>query len=300
MLRFVRESIERDSVETLSDVLRVWKRMRSYSIALPYEIFSEETGGVSVFTAHQSKGLEFEAVFVPGLLDGVWGNRRVNDRLKLPETIAHSAGTIGTSENEEERRLFFVAVTRAKRILAMSFPESEKTQAKIPSEFVMETGIEPVRAEKTGSSEIERFLSACLSSRAGLLEKPMDEAELLYIRERLSDYKLSATDLSRFLSDPQEFLEGAILRYPFEDTPHTVFGKAYHSALESFFLDWKKTGEKPDKETLIQAFERSIRRSFLPPEFLADALERGRTGLSGWWDLQAPDSVLPKELEYGF
>lgn len=74
-------------------------------------------------TAHQSKGLEYECVFVPGVLNGVWGNTRNMDKLDLPESIAGTA-LEASEKNEEERRVFFVALTRAKSVLEVSFPAS--------------------------------------------------------------------------------------------------------------------------------------------------------------------------------
>jgi DNA helicase-2/ATP-dependent DNA helicase PcrA len=72
-------------------------------------------------TAHQSKGLEYECVFIPGVLNGSWGNLRDIEKLKLPESI--TGATIESFEkDEEERRVFFVGLTRAKSVLEVSFP----------------------------------------------------------------------------------------------------------------------------------------------------------------------------------
>lgn len=81
--------------------------------------------------------MEYEHVFIPGALNGVWGNSRNAEKLALPDSI--TGGKIDTSEkNEEERRLFFVAVTRAKTGLDITFPASIRGMAKLPSEFLAE------------------------------------------------------------------------------------------------------------------------------------------------------------------
>lgn len=77
-----------------------------------------------------------------------------------------------------------------------------------------------------------------------------------YIREFFSTYKLSATDLNKFLSDPLVFLRDTIFRYPFEENEHTIFGKTYHKALEIFYATYKNTGEAPSKSWLNSQFQR--------------------------------------------
>lgn len=47
--------------------------------------------------------------------------------------------------------------------------------------------------------------------------------ELTYLREVLSYYRLSPTDLNVFLEDPKIFFKKTILKYPFEDNPHFIF-----------------------------------------------------------------------------
>lgn len=88
----------------------------------------------------------------------------------------------------------------------------------------------------------------------------------MYIREFLENYKLSATDLNKFLADPQVFLRETIFRYPFEENEFTVFGKAYHKALEIFYVSYKNTLEVPTLSWLIDQFRSLLYREILPPE----------------------------------
>src|SRR5680860_307292 len=65
-------------------------------------------GGVKLMTVHASKGLEFDYVFITGLEDGLFPNQR--------------NGEVKTNEDaEEERRLFYVALTRARKKIFLSF-----------------------------------------------------------------------------------------------------------------------------------------------------------------------------------
>jgi DNA helicase-2/ATP-dependent DNA helicase PcrA len=92
-----------------------------------------EGEGVNLLTVHASKGLEFEEVYVVDLMDGRFPNRKLMER---------------TGSMEEERRLFYVAVTRAKSRLHLSMARYDRVK-KIdfkPSPFLEEAGL--IRSEK--------------------------------------------------------------------------------------------------------------------------------------------------------
>jgi DNA helicase-2/ATP-dependent DNA helicase PcrA len=88
-----------------------------------------EGEGVNLLTVHASKGLEFDDVFVVDLMDGRFPNHKLMNK---------SGGNI-----EEERRLFYVAVTRAKDRLSLSYAKYDRVK-KIdfkPSPFLYEAGL---------------------------------------------------------------------------------------------------------------------------------------------------------------
>ena len=85
--------------------------------------FSAESSGrgVNLMTLHRSKGLEWEAVFLPRLLDG-----------ELPFRAGRAV-----SDPQEERRLLYVGITRARSRLYLSWPNEAKAK---PSPFLVELG----------------------------------------------------------------------------------------------------------------------------------------------------------------
>lgn len=87
----------------------------------------EERSGVRLMTVHASKGLEFEYVFIPGLESGLFPHERT---FKGPKN----------EDDEEERRLFYVALTRAKKKLFLSYAQTRiifgNRQINVPSEFI--------------------------------------------------------------------------------------------------------------------------------------------------------------------
>lgn len=86
--------------------------------------------GVNLLSVHASKGLEYQEVYVVDLMDGRFPNRK----------LMHRGGSL-----DEERRLFYVAVTRAKDILYLSFARYDKIKKTdfSPSQFLYEAGLVP-------------------------------------------------------------------------------------------------------------------------------------------------------------
>ncbi|MBU0720166.1 ATP-dependent helicase [bacterium] len=86
--------------------------------------------GVNLLSVHASKGLEYKEVYVVDLMDGRFPNRKLMQR----------GGSL-----DEERRLFYVAVTRAKDILYLSYAKYDKIKKMnfVPSQFLYEAGLVP-------------------------------------------------------------------------------------------------------------------------------------------------------------
>lgn len=87
----------------------------------------EENKRVKLMTVHTSKGLEFPVVFVAGVAEGIF---------------PHANSVNSTSELEEERRLMYVAITRAEKVLYLTFPRKRyvfgSIQSYVPSRFLAE------------------------------------------------------------------------------------------------------------------------------------------------------------------
>lgn len=90
----------------------------------------EEEPAARLMTVHAAKGLEFNAVFVTGLEAGLFPHERANEERQTPE------------EAEEERRLFYVAITRAKKLLFLTYAQLRtifgRQQVNVPSDFLLD------------------------------------------------------------------------------------------------------------------------------------------------------------------
>lgn len=95
--------------------------------------------GVRLMTVHASKGLEFDYVFIAGLEQDLFPHRRMG------------SNDISDNQAEEERRLFYVALTRARKKIYLSYAEFRtifgERNVGVPSEFIFDIGDEFMEAE---------------------------------------------------------------------------------------------------------------------------------------------------------
>ena len=99
----------------LKDFLEIIALMIEQKVPIYEEDLDIKTGAVSLLTAHKAKGREFSSVFIIRAVDGKWGNNVVRELIKLPAEIISNTDLSVKEKNEDERRLFYVALTRAKK-----------------------------------------------------------------------------------------------------------------------------------------------------------------------------------------
>lgn len=251
-------------------------------IRLTYELPHLSTSGVRLMTAHQSKGLEFHTVILSNFRDGHWDKRRRPSGVAVPEDLLFGWGKEQKAfeQHQDERRLCFVAMTRAKRELIMVCPREltvgEKSRMIGPSGFFSEMGALP---EEEGLLRDPEGSSLLLRPKSSL----MDGALRDYLEERLKTFALSPTSLNRFLRDPQEFLLVDLLAQPEHFDESAVrglgYGSAVHWALRQWAVAWKE--EKPFEQShFLEAFAWYLReRTLLTDHQRRDLLALGSEAL---------------------
>ena len=113
---------------------------------------SEDVDGVRLMTLYQAKGLEFPIVFVPNLLDGEWPTKEMGDGL-FPRELLREAVPAGDIHTDEERRLLYVAMTRAQDRLILTThggPAAAKEASRFVGEILDGAGVEVRRIDRTG------------------------------------------------------------------------------------------------------------------------------------------------------
>lgn len=184
---------------------------------------------VRLMTAHKAKGLEFDYVFICGARDKHWGNKRDINLFKLP--IASLARLDSAEKNEDERRLFYMAITRARKEVLVTYPAmSDDGREYVPSQFINE--IRPDLKEDIITTDI--FQGLALEVPRLSLGKPKTD-EKAFIKDLFLSRGLSPTSLNNYLRCPWKFFYSNLLRLPQTPTLSQIYGTAKHSALQHFF-----------------------------------------------------------------
>ena len=203
------------------------------------EIDWTRNNAVNILTIHSSKGLEFPVVFVVNLVTQRFPSRDRKEQIPLPPELIRETLPEGNEGLEEERRLFYVAITRAqdKLFLASSrFYGEGKRERKI-SPFVIETlGKEYVESiVKTNIAEPEGqqlslldVFNANLPSSDKIIvpANPTGIYPITY---------LSYSQIQTFQSCPLHYKLRYIMNLPTPPSPALSYGVSVHSALRDFF-----------------------------------------------------------------
>jgi DNA helicase-2/ATP-dependent DNA helicase PcrA len=267
-------------------------------LRLSYSLPHLTEHGVAVMTAHQSKGLEFDCVILPNFREGHWDSRRHPPSVSIPEDLLFGWQKDQRSfeKSQDERRLAYVAMTRARRELLFICPRElttgEKTRSVSPSRFLAEAGNLP---EET--AELRDPGRAAL-----LLHEPVPDfdAEMkAFLKSRLENYALSVTALNHFLEDPKLFLEIDLLETPQAKEPSLIYGNAVHDALRKWGLSVQQ-GNPLTEAQFLAAFRTYLKeREILTEAERARLLKIGEEALPRYYHarLSGPPPLVSK-VEY--
>jgi DNA helicase II / ATP-dependent DNA helicase PcrA len=277
------ESVKNPKI-TLKKLLDDFKKMEDYNIPIEIEKLTYAQQGVNLMTAHGSKGLEFETVFLINTIAPAWEkSRSQTDTFKFPpfsKLDLNFKEDEKEKKEEEERRLFYVALTRAKQNLQISYPinkvknDKELEKSKFVSEIIEKTNLEPQTLELT-NEEITKYASLALFDELEPNLKPINDA---YIQNKLKNYSLSVTHLNKYLSCKLSFYFENILQIPQARSESMGFGSAIHGALENIFRDVTQNGQFPSIAQFIAYFDKAILKyeSHFTPEQLKRRKEYAR------------------------
>jgi DNA helicase-2/ATP-dependent DNA helicase PcrA len=186
----------------------------------------EPIDAVAVLTVHQSKGLEFATVFVIGLTEGRFPIQARQEALALPTSLTgRRADSDAETHRAEERRLLYVAMTRARDELVLSHAarSAQGGRRRRPSSFLGEAlgrDIEDVAAVDTVASFVEPTPSGPISREASGERPPVD-----------GPLTLSFTQVDDYLSCPRKYHLRHVARVPTAPHHALVLGNALHQAV---------------------------------------------------------------------
>ncbi len=253
------------------------------NVVSPYR---EADEAVSVLTAHSSKGLEFEYVFIISTDHLAWGKGKGNNNLlSLPKNLTHIRHT-GVTDSEK-LRVLYVALTRAKKYLyitnakydfndkspeRLEYFEEYEEDGKVVSPLIPSKEVQTyydAKAPDEISNNIHTWLSPYTVVTPDLLS--------IY-KERVENYRMSASSLTSFVdicyAGPEAFFKDRILMAPREqDTDAMIFGTLVHATFE------KVTNDNISDEEALQFFLSELDKQDLSIETKTRLQEKGPADL---------------------
>lgn len=287
----------------LTKFLEHLELLQENNLKIKEETIDAAFSGVNLMTAHKAKGLEFDYVFIIHLTDKHWGNLAKRELIKLPTEMLRLQKE--TDEIEEERRLFYVSLTRARKSIyltcAESYDEDVNQTFSVPSQFIGE--IPSKYLHRIDGSRYEKQFDARLKLTFGKKLWQRTDALNEFLKQILAEFQLNPTALNTFLDCPQRFFYDNILRVPKAKDFTQSFGTAVHFALERFFSDFIKTLILPAKKKLVDYFLEGLRYEILSEHDLKSAKERGSALLKKYYDCYKSSwqkKGIPLALELNF
>lgn len=299
---YVKDVHSRNAQIKPADFLRMIERMQDENIALPIQKVVQNENGIRFYTAHSAKGNEFEYVFLVGCTKNFWENKRGgSSEYKLPDTITNTNDDADkTYKTEVARRLFYVALTRAKKHLQVSYAENDNQGKPLEhSVFIDEISIPEERQVSTLLPE--QLMKHMEWAMQPIPEIRVEVANRQWIERYLQQYTMSYTTLSKYLKCPLSFYYECILKVPFLKSDALAFGSAVHYALERMFkLMKERKGVFPQKEEILNIFNTSMyveSEAFTQIQY-ERRLEQGHTILSEYYDNYIHQFSTDVEIEF--
>jgi len=271
LVMHVEDLARRNPNATFGEIMQEFADAREHGTASMKSSRTEREGQVTVITAHKAKGMEFERVFIAALTEQEWNGKGRASLIPSP--------FLKTRELEEVVRLFYVALTRAKSALTLSYPEATGEGKELSPLSLIPQGIPEIEA-----GDVEAL---------PLFHSSVDAPKLVreLTRAYLAEDGLSPSAFNEYLVSPPAFFAKRVLRLREPENQAIVIGNGVHAGIAGYIRTKGKNEE--DRRTIAYAeLERSFARSLLHRD---DTLETARTHARSCLAAMLEDALLLRE-----
>ena len=235
---------ENASVESVVDWINLSMNLGDSPLVSNMDLFDEDR--VNILTVHSSKGLEFPVVFLVNLVCERFPSRERREQIPLPGGIIKEILPQGDYHTQEERRLFYVGMTRARDRLYLTAADyyGEAKRKKKISPFVIETlGKGVVNEYPTQENQLSIFDF-----------QPVAQTVIKEAKTPLNINSLSYSQIDTFQTCPRLYRFRYLQRIPVALSAPLTFGDTIHRVLRDFYFQIKN-GTKPTFDQLEQMLE---------------------------------------------
>lgn len=204
----------------------------------------QDNNSVNILTVHSAKGLEFPVVFLPNLVSQRFPTMERSEQIPIPEELIKEELPQGDYHMQEERRLFYVGMTRAMDRLYL-------TAADYYGEGKREKKISPFVFEALGE-DADKGLEENKYEQLSLLnyQNGSSNNESAHKEEVKINY-LSHSQIDTFMLCPLHYKLRYILGIPTRPSPAQSIGSSVHAALNTFYSHLPKTQKKAEEQILV-------------------------------------------------
>lgn len=204
-----------------------------------------EADGVQLLTVHAAKGLEFDTVYIINATQASWSEQGERG-LSVPEALDMRTSLDPVAE---QRRLMYVAVTRAKRELVLSAAVAGKGGRKQAVSGLLGELFEDYSTEVVVPAAGDSLQTA-VAELQSYYPLQQDKPERLYYEREDGWVQISVSDLEKYAKSPHDFFLYRVLRLPQADSPHKSFGIAIHGAIQAYY-EAALADEVPPAEAIL-------------------------------------------------
>jgi len=281
------------NIFTLVDWLTLMLQMGDSPTAADIDV--RDQNAVSILTVHSAKGLEFKVVFMVNLVSDRFPSRERAEKIPLPAGIIKEKLPTETDfHQEEERRLFYVGMTRAKEKLYFTASDFYGTgrRAKKISLFIPES-VPQFKDIKQADQVKQLSLGDALSMYENQEndEKKIEHYKVTYI---------TFSDLQAFDICPLHYKAKVIFKIPTPTTSVQSFGISVHAALYDFYKKVQE-GITPTLSDLKRFLDEEwINEGYTNKKHEKESLESAMRIIENFYKEASKNLVKPLGLEYQF
>ena len=248
---------------------------------------------VNVLTVHKAKGLEFGTVFLVGLIEDRFPGRERREKIPVPDGILKESLPGRENYLQEERRLFYVAMTRARRALYLTWARDYGLKRlKKVSPFVLEAlDIPKMPEDVLRASVLEEIRRYALSDSRPKTPAPVRSTGTL---------RLSHVQVEDYLFCPLKYRFRHVMRVPVLPHHSLVFGRVLHATIHAY-LKQRMKGKRPAEQDVIDEYGKNwVNEGFISREHEELRKAAGEQALRLFYRREEESGRLPAFLERPF